>query len=152
MKTLISWRNVTLEINPSISTCCTIVNCSTARHRMRKCKKFRLRQQSECLGIQKRFKTTRQPDKRKFTKRLKTGALFEWPFTYYQEFGQCAVCCCEENLNYWCAHFHHIICLTPTNCIAINSGISIHFFNLLWMSAMASFSQHRFCITAHSFW
>ena len=33
----------------------TTVNCSMARHRMKKCKKFRLRQQSECLGIQKLY-------------------------------------------------------------------------------------------------
>ena len=71
----------------TISTRCAIVNCSLARHRIRKCKKFRLRQESECVGIQKRYKTTREPDKQKFTKRLKTGALIEWPFRY----------CCETD-------------------------------------------------------
>ena len=54
-----------------------------ARYRMKKCKKFRLRQQLlECLGIQKLYKTTWQPNKQKFTKRLKTGALIEWPYIY----------------------------------------------------------------------
>ena len=43
-----------------MSTRCAIVNYSMARYRMKKCKRFTLRQQSECSGIQKRYKTTRQ--------------------------------------------------------------------------------------------
>ena len=66
----------------TISTHCAKVNCSMVRHRMKETKKFRLRQQSECLGVQKRHKRTRQSGKEKFAKRLKSGAHIEWPFIY----------------------------------------------------------------------
>ena len=62
----------------TINTRCAIVNCSMARHRMGKFKKFWVRQQSECLGIQMRYKTTRQI---KIYQAIENRCAYWMPFT-----------------------------------------------------------------------
>ena len=49
--TVAAWLSPFLYNVFTVSIHCAIVNCSMAIHRMKKCKKFRLRQQSECLWI-----------------------------------------------------------------------------------------------------